>query len=390
MTQSKTNDLVNNHRIESLEGARFLAITMIVFGHFEFLYQYGKFGEVYWNFFHNPTMGVDFFFLLSGFGLMLSSIRRDPEGTETIGGIFGLINYGKKHIKKIYPVYVAFLLSGIPLFLIKLRNEKGYLNFNDIANCIIKFLVDLTLLQSGTGYSEFSHSLNAVCWFLSSLFCIYLISPIIMKAIKHRVRSIKSCFVCLIICIFISYLFSILFNWIENRTFFNELCYASPYRRVFYVISGMFIAKIYNTYESDNSLHFHKFIDSGKFEYVFICLSILWFFLRYSFCNFWGNTVYIFDMIIVFGDLFALAVSRGKISKFFSGKHIVFLGNISMYIFLSHYNIRMYIDLIVRTLHLESITVGIIEAVMILILTIAISLLIHHFRTSSKAPNHKR
>ena len=115
--QCTPHNWTDRQHIDSLTGARFFAIMIIVFSHFEFLRQYGQFGEVYWRYFHNATMGVDFFFMLSGFGMMLSSIRRDPYGLLPIGGIPGLINYGKRHIRKIYPVYVVFLLIGIPYYL---------------------------------------------------------------------------------------------------------------------------------------------------------------------------------------------------------------------------------------------------------------------------------
>ncbi len=388
--QNSLQTSTNRYRIDSLTGARFMAIMIILFSHFEFLQQYGLFGKVYWAFFHNPTMGVDFFFMVSGFGMMLSSLRRDPHGTASIGGISGLINFGKNHIKKIYPVYVVFLLSGIPYYLISLNIENVKALFNGIIKCVIQFVVDLTLLQSSTGYTGFSHSLNGVCWFLSALFCIYLVSPIIMKGIKRYVKTIKSCIIFLIICIIISYLLSILFSWIENQTFFNDLCYGSPYRRVFYVIPGMLLAKIYDIYKNDNSLRFPAFISSGFLEYTFFFFSILWFFLSFSLQETLGHFSYVIDMVLVSGDLFALAVNSGKISKFFANKRIVLLGEISMYIFLSHFNIRMYIDLIVRTLHLESITVAIIEVVTIIILTMVISFSIYHFRTYPKHTSNRR
>lgn len=138
---------------------------IIVFSHFEFLYDYGVFGKVYELFFHNATMGVDFFFMLSGFGMMLSSLRRDPNGTVPIGGIKGLITFGKQHVKKIYPVYVFFLLCGIPYEILTGYIEYGHSLMRQAIKCVILFLIDLTLLQTATGRKTFSHSLNGVCWF---------------------------------------------------------------------------------------------------------------------------------------------------------------------------------------------------------------------------------
>ena len=59
-------------RILSLEGLRVIAIFIIILSHLEFIGDLNnKFGDFYIKYLHNATLGVDFFFLLSGFGLML-------------------------------------------------------------------------------------------------------------------------------------------------------------------------------------------------------------------------------------------------------------------------------------------------------------------------------
>ena len=161
-------------QIKALTGARFAAIMIIVGSHFEFLYQY-SIGSIYYNYFHNATMGVDFFFMLSGFGMMLSSIKTDPAGKKQNNTLKSLLNYSFKHVSKIYPLYVATLLIGIPYYMMHSIIENGKSFFEASIHTISKFIVCLTLLQSTTGMMRFSHGLNAVCWFLSTLFCIYII-----------------------------------------------------------------------------------------------------------------------------------------------------------------------------------------------------------------------
>ncbi len=384
MTQCKPHNLKDKQHIDSLTGARFFAVMIVVFSHFEFLKQYGKFGDIFWNYYHNnATMAVDFFFMLSGFGMMLSSIRRDPNGELPIGGISGLINYGIRHIRKIYPVYVAFLLVGIPAYLYVGYFDYGQSLWKLIANSTLFFFFDLTLLQSVTGHISFSHSLNGVCWFLSTLFCIYLISPIIIKFIKRRIKPVKQSFICLMLSIFISFLLSILFSWVEGHTSFDDLWFGSPYRRVFYVTPGMFIAQIYKAYD-DNRKCLPTFITTGIFEYVFFGVSLLWYLLRYPCQDALGHFVYAIDMIVVAGDLFALSVSYGKISQIFSNKRLVFLGECSMYIYLSHYLIRTYVNRTIRIMGLEFTALGFIKVVVNLTLTMGISIAIWHFRTVSR------
>lgn len=384
MKQYKPHNLKSKQRIDSLTGARFFAAMIVVFNHFEFLKNYGKFGEIYWNYYHNNAIiSVDFFFMLSGFGMMLSSIRHDPYGDLPIGGISGLISYGIRHIRKLYPVYVAFLLVGVPAYIYMGYFDYGQPLCNQIAKSALFFIFDLSLLQSVTGHMMFSHSLNGVCWFLSTLFCIYLISPIIMKWIKRRIKKTKQSLICLMLSIFISFLLSVLFTWVENNTTFDDLCYGSPYIRVFYVISGMLIAQIYNAYNNDNTKKHPAFVTTGKLEHVVFGLSLLWFLLRFPCQNVLGHFKYAIDMIIVSCDLFSLAANSGKISKLFSNERIVFLGECSMYIFLSHYIIRTYIVLLFQAMGLESIAAAFLEVVIILTLTMITSVGIHHFRADS-------
>lgn len=64
----------NNKRLPQLEGLRFVMCCVIIVSHLEFLENSTQIGG-YVKYFHNPTMAVDYFFMLSGFGLCLSTKR---------------------------------------------------------------------------------------------------------------------------------------------------------------------------------------------------------------------------------------------------------------------------------------------------------------------------
>lgn len=66
-------------------------------------------------------------------------------------------------------------------------------------------------------------------------------------------------------------------------------------------------------------------------------------------------------MIIISCDLYALALRKGKISNFFENKILIYLRNISMYIFLTHYLIRIYIDYFVTYFNLQSLKIATFE-----------------------------
>lgn len=233
-------------RIDSLTGARFIAIMMIVINHFEFLGQQGKLGEIYLRFFHSATIGVDFFFMLSGFGMMLSSIKREPNAKANSINVKKLIAFAQSHVSKIYPIYIMMLIFGIPYYLMVGYFEYGKKVAAGVLQAAAYLIMDMTLLQSCTGITNLSHSLNGVSWFLSSLFCIYLVSPIAMKWLKLHIKNEKQAILGLWVSIGCSFILAIILTTIEAHTLFDDLCYGSPYRRVFYVIAGMLIAQLYS------------------------------------------------------------------------------------------------------------------------------------------------
>ncbi len=212
------------------------------------------------------------------------------------------------------------------------------------------------------------------------MFCIYLISPILLKVLKRHIKTVKTGLFGILLSIMCSFSLAALFSSIESITDFNDLCYGSPYRRVFYVLTGMLIAQIYNMLANDTKKQILPiFILSGAFENSAIILSIFWFLLRESLSAYLGVCVYIFDMAIVSCDLFALAIGTGMFSKYLSNKQLIYLGDISMYIFLSHYVFRNYINFAIKMLHLSSLPMALLEIFIILLLTMITSIQLHRY-----------
>ena len=110
--------------------------------HFEFLGNSNIIGAVYTKYFHNATMAVDYFFMLSGFGICLSTKRPEKSWKSKM-------EYAISKINKIYPAYVVSLALMIP-----------YTYMSSYTNVKLKLLIwlgiDLPLLQSITGMTLFS------------------------------------------------------------------------------------------------------------------------------------------------------------------------------------------------------------------------------------------
>ena len=339
---------MERQKIASFTGLRFIMIMVIVVSHFEFLEQVESFGRFYTTYLHNATFAVDFFFLLSGFGMMLGNLWRINDKDLKFPKISESLSYGINHVKKIYPVYLATILFGLLAQTAHaVYNEK--FSFGFICKEVIKLVVHLPILQSATGMMTFTHAFNGVTWFLSALFCIYLVSPFLMYCLRKISKSVRVDFLLLLIefvaILALAYLFGAIELKLQNihgieHLSVNNLVYGSPYRRVFYVLSGMTLSNMYSKLRL-------KEISVSKslftvLEITISMLVVIYFFMRNSLPNTHFYYKYLIDIFLCSCFMFIFAFDSGCISKFLEKNKMQELGNLSMYIFLIHYPIRIY------------------------------------------------
>ena len=227
-------------KIQALDSIRFFMILLIVMSHFDSLNNFENSYGIYMAFRTLAGMAVDYFFILSGFGMMYSYIQKDQLlSLKPIS----LINYAITHVKKLYGLYFILLLICVPYDILSYFDSYGCIDVRCFAREILKLFFCVPLLQSSSGLIQLSCALNGVSWFLSTLFCIYLVSPILLSFLG-KINRIKSITIALVVNILILVAVRELFLEIQNRTFFNSLVYCSPYCRIFYVTIGMIVAKI--------------------------------------------------------------------------------------------------------------------------------------------------
>ncbi|MDO8947595.1 MAG: acyltransferase [Desulfocapsaceae bacterium] len=179
-------------RIEALTFLRFVAAIIVVFFHFGKKTELASYAQ---QFILSGPMMVTFFFVLSGFVLMVAHYNKNKET---------LRNYYMARIARIVPVYMLGLFLSF------------YLYFNQGGNDVISLLLSITFLQSW--FPPYSLSLNGPAWSLSVEAFFYLAFPFILFAVK------KSCISCkkFTILSLVFYLFSqaILSNLL-NVKFYN-------------------------------------------------------------------------------------------------------------------------------------------------------------------------
>ena len=333
---------VENKKIGSFTGLRFIMIMVIVVSHFEFLENLPSFGVFYQNYLHNATMAVDFFFLLSGFGMMLGNLSRIKAEELRFPSAKDCLKYGIRHVKKIYPVYIVTIAFGL-CAQITFAVYKSKIGLSFILKQLLKLFVNIPILQSATGMSVFTHAYNGVTWFLSALFCIYLISPILIYLLRKSSKSFYSDFLYIIInfilIIVLAFVFEKVELYLKNQNLpVDNLVYGSPYRRVFYVLIGMNLAMIFQRI-TEKSFEISN-IKANFFEILICSISILYFFTRNILPA--GKYKYFVDVCLCAFLVFIFAFDKGCIPKILKKPFFQHFGNIAMYIFLIHYPIRIY------------------------------------------------
>lgn len=155
-------------RVQQLDGLRVIMFIPIFLGHFQEIYGYTNELE----FLHlSSGLSLQFFFLLSGIGLYLNCYEiRFPKKN-----IYEMLLFASNKIRKIYFVYIFSLLLYIPILS----------SFDDVKVYVVKFLINITLLQGLFPSVSVSHGINGVAWFLSSLFIAYLLVPVFLRYMRR-------------------------------------------------------------------------------------------------------------------------------------------------------------------------------------------------------------
>ena len=350
-------------RIPQLEGLRFIMCCIIILSHFEFLGDSEIFGDFYKTYLHNPTLAVDYFFMLSGFGIYLSSKR--PESS-----IKGGLEFAVDKVKKIYPAYIVSLILGMAWVCLI---TDGLIK--TIAKLFIFGITDLTLFQSITGMTMFSHSINGVCWFLSTLFICYIACPWLLRVVD-KIRNQRQALIMICGLVVITLALSSGALLIQNNlSVLNDLWYGHPFIRCWYLAIGMCIGYLYKVSKTQ--------IGSGQ-ELLIVLIATAYFFGRNSIAVDNG-VLRVFDILLCIIFLYLFACVSGKLSEVLSTKLMVNLGKISMYLFLFHYPVRMLIGTVFKNNGWNSEWALLIQVALIIIITCLITYLYGFVEDSLKA-----
>lgn len=318
-------------KIESLNSIRFLMIWMIVIGHIILMYGYQKNSFIYTHFV-NTDVAVNYFFILSGFGLTYGSIYK-KEKIENLN-LKSCISRAIKRISKLYLLYILTMA-----FMIILRSNGSLLS---IIHQICNFIFCTTLLQSISCINEFAMMLNAPCWFFSTLFILYILYPILAYAnvilLNQYNRKLHKVLPAIpLIGTLLCTTAKILWEKLESFTNIIGFAYVNPLMQLFPFILGILLC---------DTLFYQKWKIKRPtlWEIFIITICLIWFLTcnaELKFIN--DNIKHLINYIIPATIVYSFSISRGYISKVLETRRIKTLGSLSMYIFILHWPISDFI-----------------------------------------------
>lgn len=151
--------------------------------------------------------------------------------------------------------------------------------------------------------------------------------------------SSDKCFPYSCISIFLGKIETI-FHGIKHIPNVDILVYGSLYRRVFYVLTGMNLATIFTRLKNDN-IKISKKI-ANVMEIVLSSHVLAYFFMRNSLPNTQFYYKYLINLFLCACFILIFSFDEGCISNYLKKPMMQKLGNMAMYIFLTHYPIRIY------------------------------------------------
>jgi len=289
-------------RVEQLTFTRFIAALSIVIYHFGV--DISPFNNIFLTLpLKQGYVGVSFFFILSGFVMILAYSKNKTISTY---------DYLKKRFARIYPIYFISILLLLTYFI-----------FQKISIDINGLILNLFVIQSW--FSGKAFSFNGPGWSLSVEFFFYLLFPFLWNNYFSRFNYNK-----LIIPLTLFFILSqILFSFLVYKfgytfpTDTNDYIVCSPLMHLNEFLLGNLFGLIYIKRFKTISMNFDLLI-------LFVILLIL-LLLNYPIGIYFHNGL----LSIIFIPLILLiSMNNGIITRIFKLKPFIFLGEISYGIYI--------------------------------------------------------
>ena len=367
-------------RIDTLTSIRFFMIFIIAFSHVYFIGGNDSVGRFFHTHIQNPSLPVEFFFVMSGFGLTYRSLIKRKKALEGNYSFLKGLKFGIQRMKKLYWLYVLTMASMIPLTALWKNWELNNWTMSSIQT-LIHFFADLTLTQSLYGVAKIANELNGPCWFISALFVLYCFYPLLEK-INQKIIKLSFCKILMILLfteVFL-YLLLIPFSYLEENSTLDYITYGSPYLRIFSMFSGILICDLY--YKKRNG-----FKSNTIWEVVVVSVVILWIWNMRVYFDPQNNPIFRYPIVAIINNLISLSIvyvfsfEKGIVSHILQKKSLIVLGSCAMYIYLLHYPVIYNVFGVINQLLPMTIAVKFFTVVMIFIILGILTYIVRKYDT---------
>lgn len=251
-------------------------------------------------------IGVTLFFILSGFILSYSYQEKLNSKQSSISQFY------IARIARIYPLHVITLLLSLHFFIINIAT-------------LPKLLSNLLLLQAFIPLPDYYFSLNAPSWSISVEMFFYLLFPLLIR--------LNSFYLLLLSTIFITV--KIITSNYSNE-FQHAMLYISPLLRLPDFLIGIL------AYRCRQKLTYVFSFFSVNLLQIFalITLAIFIYFSPYVAIAHRYDIYYIIPMSFL---IFSLSINGGGIAQILSNKIIVYLGEASFSLYMTHQLVIRYL-----------------------------------------------
>lgn len=297
---------MQNNNISSLTSIRGIAALVVLFYHIHTTYN-----ELYFfNLFKNGSLGVDLFFVLSGF-IMAYVYKNKFLCNESFGLFYK--KFITSRLARIYPLHLVTLMSILLLVVF----YSGFYERYDKYLTIEAFLLNIFLVQNW-GLTDISW--NIVSWSISAEFFMYLLFPFMLLISKKYKVIDEYAFFIILVLITLQLTTSYVLGWKG----FGGMSLGGMVRVIFEFSIG-FIA--FTLKEQYQKLIFNKFKNFS----ILLGLIII--------SSFYIDELWVIFIPTVTMLILHLSIDKCSVSALLSKKFFVTLGNISFSLYMWHWMI---------------------------------------------------
>jgi len=297
--------------IKPLTSLRFLFALSVFFHHTVFFLPDGNdfINQFYKKFFFEGFIGVNFFFILSGF--ILTYVYKDIFINNSISKKTFYI----RRFARIYPLHLLLLLIAI-LFSFSLLRDNFIL-------WLRTFTENIFLVQSFVPIRDHYFSFNIVSWSISDEMFFYLLFPFIIKPLSRL--KVKASIVYAITAIGVL----VVLMQLVPADYHHAVFYINPITRMIDFSLGIILFNV------SLNIKFNKRGEATIWEIISLVLILIQYVFAARIPIVYRSSIYYWIAISLL--ILVFSKSEGIISKLMSKKYMVYLGHISFSFYLFHY-----------------------------------------------------